>query len=165
MAMADQHIYTIPLLNDIHNHFPDILYNPRRFRNIHDLLDYIRQVAQISPYERGRYRYRTRLEQPEPVYIPLNNSIFGRIITELVGDMDDLESVIVRPTEQEISTATTVYRVNSLQDDICTICQDTVESGEVRRVTQCGHYFHRVCIDTWFQGNVLCPTCRHDIRT
>jgi len=165
--MTDQNIYNIPLLNDIHNHFPDILYNPRRFRHVQDLLDYIRQVAQVSPYERGRYRYRlqSRLEPQEPEYIPINNSIFSRIVSELVGNMEDLESVIVRPTEQQISTATTVYRVNSLQDDICTICQDTVESGEVRRVTQCGHYFHRICIDTWFQGNVLCPTCRHDIRT
>jgi hypothetical protein len=28
----------------------------------------------------------------------------------------------------------------------------------------CHHTFHKSCIDTWFQENVHCPVCRHDIR-
>ena len=42
---------------------------------------------------------------------------------------------------------------------------DNIESNEVRRIMHCRHYFHRTCIDTWFQTNVHCPTCRYDIRT
>jgi hypothetical protein len=73
--------------------------------------------------------------------------------------------VPVFPTADQINNATTVYRVNRRQDDICAICQDDIESNqEVRRLDHCNHYFHRNCIDTWFQGNVQCPTCRHDIR-
>ena len=89
------------------------------------------------------------------------------MLTRLMREylFDDLENVPVIPTEEQVANATTVYPINSLQDDICTICQDNIESGEVRRITQCGHYFHRNCIDTWLQGNVLCPTCRHDIRS
>jgi hypothetical protein len=34
----------------------------------------------------------------------------------------------------------------------------------VRRLNRCGHTFHTTCIDTWFQRNVHCPVCRHDIR-
>ena len=34
----------------------------------------------------------------------------------------------------------------------------------VRHLRHCNHYFHQDCIDTWFRGNVYCPTCRHDIR-
>lgn len=53
----EQNIYNIQLLNDLHNHFPDILYNPSRFRNIQDLLGYIISVANISPYRQGMYMY------------------------------------------------------------------------------------------------------------
>jgi len=176
-----QNIYSIQLLNDLHNHFPEILYGrPNRFRNVHDLIDYIRRVAQTSPYDRGFNQYISndisRVNRPQWEIIAdmpeegirLNgSSIISRVINELMGNvnnMDDLENVVIQPTAEQVANATNVYHVNSLQDDICTICQDNIESNEVRRITQCGHYFHRNCIDTWFQRNVQCPTCRHDIR-
>jgi len=46
-AMA---IYSIPFLNDLHNHFPEILYNPGRFQTVQDLITYIIQVANENPY-------------------------------------------------------------------------------------------------------------------
>ena len=58
--MTNNNIYPIQLLNDIHNWFPDILYNPGRFRNVQDLLEYIRQGADTNPYTRGLQLYNTR---------------------------------------------------------------------------------------------------------
>lgn len=49
--------YPIPLLNDIHQWFPDILYNPTRFRDVQDLLAYVRQVADVNPYTQGLQQY------------------------------------------------------------------------------------------------------------
>lgn len=49
--------YPISLLNDIHQWFPDILYNPSRFRDVQDLLGYIRQVADVNPYTQGLQHY------------------------------------------------------------------------------------------------------------
>lgn len=194
MDIMSQNIYQIQLLNDLHNHFPEILYSrPDRFRNVQDVIDYIRQVAQTNPYDRGLnqyishyrnnhqmsynsmsiperdYQQRFNVDMPELSYssvsIPVSSSsILTRFINSLIGNMDDLENVIVQPTAEEIARATTIYPVNNLQDDICIICQDAIESNEVRRITQCRHYFHKICIDTWFQTNVHCPTCRHDIR-
>lgn len=37
--------YGIGLLDDIHTHFPDILYNNHRFRTIGDVFDYVYEVA------------------------------------------------------------------------------------------------------------------------
>lgn len=37
--------YNIQILNDIHNYFPDFLYNSGRFRNIADVFSYIQEVA------------------------------------------------------------------------------------------------------------------------
>jgi len=190
-----QNIYTIPLLNDLHNHFPEILYaRPDRFRNVADLLEYIRDVAHTSPYQRGLHDYTLNRpnqweilnDTPDRVYIPISRqnvqngsngsnesngsngstiSIISRLINGIIGNMDDLENVIVQPTTEQVSNATNVYHVNVLQDDICIICQDNINSGEVRRITHCNHYFHNICISTWFQEHVYCPTCRYDIRT
>ena len=33
--------YGIGLLDDMHNYFPDLLYNPLRFNNVQDVLNYI----------------------------------------------------------------------------------------------------------------------------
>jgi hypothetical protein len=220
-----QPIYPIQLLNDLHNHFPDVLYNPGRFRNIQDLLDYIRQVADVNPYSRGLTMYNNRqtrtttnhrqnsttipsyspvelntttmnpnwpptvvttvsLEEtiPQTTRIRMPNSqntttlmntllgsMFGDILSGVGGD-NGLQTflnqrVIVHPTNEEINNASTAYRAVVHHDDICTICQDSIElNQEVRKLNHCGHYFHSECIDTWFTTNVLCPTCRHDIR-
>lgn len=159
-------MYSIPLLNDLHNHFPDILYRPERFRNVQDLLGYIQNVARMNPYDRGLQMYNQRpqnqWEITDNIFVVNRRSILTRFLNEYL--FDDLENVPVIPTVEQVTNATNVYHVNGLQDDICTICQDNIESGEVRRITHCMHYFHKTCIDTWFQTHVVCPTCRHDIR-
>lgn len=237
-----QNIYFIQLLNDLHNHFPEILYNPGRFQNVQDLLAYIRNVASYNPYDRGLAEYNShhnnynhhnrqygthipsyrtpvapapptpadvsRLYNTIPVnstipqtYVattvidesdippntrirmPLNtntnvlmNTLLGGLFGDILGAPIQVEGgaplqdflnqrVIVYPTNEEISNATTTFRATETQDDICAICQDEIENNqEVRRITHCNHYFHQNCIDTWFRGNVHCPTCRHDIR-
>lgn len=45
----------------------------------------------------------------------------------------------------------------------CAICQDSISSGGCR-IRQCGHVYHRSCIENWFSTSVRCPVCRHDIR-
>lgn len=233
--MAQHNIYSIQLLNDLHNHFPEILYNSQRFHTIQDLLSYIITVANISPFRRGSEEYNrtsgpvrnaapTQLNThvyppagpqvapplrqsvraapgsggamppPQPsaaVYMttftddgqqaaplpnainPLLNTLLGGLFGDILGGgagglnlnafLDT--RVPVYPTADQINNATTTYRASRRQDDICAICQDEIETNQdVRCLDHCNHYFHRNCIDTWFQGNVHCPTCRHDIR-
>ena len=69
--MASQNIYSVQLLNDLHNYFPDLLYNFRRFQNVQDVLGYIRAVSEISPYDRGLQQYRMRQRARQGV-IPIN---------------------------------------------------------------------------------------------
>ena len=237
-----QQPYSIQLLNDLHNHFPEILYNPGRFHNIQDLLSYIRNVASASPYDRGLAEYNSRHNYNQPnrqygthipsyrtpvaprpptppevsrlyntlpvnstipqtyvaattiidesdippntrIRMPLNtntnvlmNTLLGGLFGDILGTSIQVEGggnlqdflnqrVVVYPTNEEISNATTTFRATETQEDICAICQDEIENNqEVRRITHCNHYFHQNCIDTWFRGNVHCPTCRHDIR-
>jgi hypothetical protein len=90
----------------------------------------------------------------------LPNLVAGR------NQMDQfLEPVVIRPTPQQIDANTTLGNLVSDTDHSCAICQDALTSEqEGRKLNACGHWFHRSCIDTWLQGNVHCPVCRHDIR-
>jgi len=63
--------YSISLLNDLHEHFPDLLYRSQRFRNVPDVLNYVIQVANQNPYERGRAQYDID-HPPPPRYISEN---------------------------------------------------------------------------------------------
>ena len=53
--------YPIPLLNQLHHHFPDLLYAQEQFTTVQSVLQYIRRVAQQNPYDRLRQLY-----QPPP---------------------------------------------------------------------------------------------------
>jgi hypothetical protein len=222
--MASQNIYSVQLLNDLHTHFPEILYNPRRFQNVQDLLGYIRTVSEISPYDRGLHQYRMRqrprsslpmnrysnpiiqgtttgvssttgstsqstISTSMPTRIRINtdnsdvmDSFIGGLSIILGGRNSGImsmneqaideqlqaflnQSIPVYPTTREIENASTTFITTEQQDDNCAICQDEIETNQsVRCLTHCNHSFHQICIDTWFQRNVHCPTCRHDIR-
>ena len=79
------------------------------------------------------------------------------------GLAQGLEPVVVRPTPAQITIATEVLHPETEQD--CAICQDTIAvTQDCRKILHCGHWFHKDCIDPWFQQNVQCPICRYDIR-
>jgi hypothetical protein len=75
------------------------------------------------------------------------------------------DPVVVRPTVQQITAATTIQTQSSTQGEVCAICQDDIIINcQTRKINHCDHKFHKGCIDTWFAQNVHCPVCRHDIR-
>jgi len=76
------------------------------------------------------------------------------------------QTVVVRPTEQQINSATQIENIlNPTENESCAICQEDFQSNDItRKIIHCGHGFHRDCIDTWFSASVHCPTCRYDIR-
>jgi hypothetical protein len=54
--------YSISLLNDLHRHFPDLLYQPQRFQSVPDVLNYIIGVANRNPYETARAQYEQHIQ-------------------------------------------------------------------------------------------------------
>jgi hypothetical protein len=228
MANYEQ-VYSVGLLDDLHNFFPDILYRPQRFRTVQDLLQYISQQTQtrFNLFDRGLRRFeqssapqRQTITLPQ---IPRVSSIpppppnthastvaasatpYMNIVTEtfditpvltslLGGDIprtenttsavpstlttldaflallrppQNLDPVVVTPTQEQINTATHVFECLREQDQIslCSICQDDfTDNILVRQIRQCNHMFHKQCIDQWFRQNTHCPVCRFDIR-
>jgi hypothetical protein len=78
-----------------------------------------------------------------------------------VGPSSWTDPVVVRPTAEQITAATSVAGI--LNDDNCAICQEIMD-GPVTRINHCSHMFHPNCISEWFTRSVFCPNCRHDIR-
>jgi hypothetical protein len=50
-------IFRVGILDDLHNYFPDLLYNSDRFRSVQDVLRYIQQGARTNPFEQGLREY------------------------------------------------------------------------------------------------------------
>lgn len=47
----------------------------------------------------------------------------------------------------------------------CVICLDALREGDnARSLPQCGHVFHRACIDLWLLRQTRCPLCAVDVR-
>ena len=219
------HPYSISLLNELHEHFPDLLYRPSRFRNVGDLLNYVIGVAQRNPHTIAQEEYdRQHPRVPDVINPTISVSVGGSVARAPISDVEfnrmvyglsdphileqpvvfpvrpnrvasvrrstdpimsfigDLlggsssglagglqsfldQTVIIRPTPEQIDSHTTLSRSYQAQDDNCAICQDPIEMGQMMRIIgHCTHRFHQECIDTWFESHVTCPTCRHDIR-
>lgn len=199
--MSYTRIYNVGIMDDLHNYFPAILYEPERFRHVGELLSYVRDQAYdrfnlfnagARDYRRNHYPVQTPppfipqptwrmpprtgpLPMPVPITMPLPsqqdeeqlNQLLHQMIHGLMGHQiipTNLESVVVRPTPQQIATATSIS-TSQVEERACAICQDNIELGsEIRTLNRCEHAFHTGCIDTWFRTNVRCPVCRHDIR-
>ena len=76
-----------------------------------------------------------------------------------------LEPVVVRPTQEQITNATSIIELPN-NSEMCAICQyQMTDSQQIRRISYCRHSFHDTCINTHFTTNVRCPICRYDIRS
>lgn len=47
----------------------------------------------------------------------------------------------------------------------CAVCLDGIKQGQLcRKLSGCGHIFHRKCVDTWLVKVSACPICRTKIQ-
>ena len=69
--MADRYerVYDVGLLDDLHNYFPGLLYEPDRFRSVSDVLGYIRQNTsrRFNLFDHGARLYQQNRAQRTPV--------------------------------------------------------------------------------------------------
>lgn len=104
----------------------------------------------------------------DSIYRPLGGGFLRDFVTLFPGLNTVQENVIVRPSEQQIATATEEFLYTSntnLQNTSCPITLDDFQEGDaLKRIIPCGHTFRKPAIDNWFREKVRCPVCRYDIR-
>jgi len=186
--------YGIRIFDDLDQYLPALLYDTGRFTSVQDVLQYIRQQARYhmnrfdraqTDFHRNRRQGSPRRQAQAPAPTEDQNAAANEMFQQLFGTLLgagagatilttelhtplDLEAVHVRPTARqledgsELDTTTSPFTI--AEGEACTVCQETLEPGSLRRLRHCGHAFHRSCIDTWFLRHVRCPICRHDIR-
>ena len=112
-----------------------------------------------------------------PTTNPINNNINLDINTNNFGTntetndnfMDNfMTPIVIRPTSEQINTATVTSSYDLIQNPINTTCPiSTVEFRNediVTKIIYCGHIFLKIELDNWFGSNTRCPLCRYDIR-
>jgi hypothetical protein len=76
-------IFRVGILDDLHNYFPDLLYNSDRFRSVQDVLRYIQRGArtQFNPFEQGLREYNRNNHIVQPTQIPVVDSRITRDVS------------------------------------------------------------------------------------
>lgn len=91
-----------------------------------------------------------------------------RRLHERYPNLADLSPVTIRPTLTEMAAATRDTLYGELDNAMNTECPITREaftaSDRVIQICQCRHVFSADAGRLWFETNVRCPICRHDVR-
>lgn len=134
--------------------------------------DFFTRTMQLTPHS-GRSDALTQFMMNERRYLEMISRVFqshsrNQLATTLLtfampsqateGTFNDPVAVV--PTQAQIESS--LENINSSLTN-CAICQDSISSDGCR-IRTCGHVYHRSCLTNWFEMNVRCPVCRHDIR-
>ena len=147
----------------------DYNQNMRRFnQNISDLLEM---------YSTGINEERERRRQRQWRFFNMDSEHVNRIYEEprhnerrflyTTNLLNNLQDVIVRPTNEQIRFATEMilYDSSLITQLQCPISLEYFVTGEeICRIKHCRHCFKRSSLLNWFRRNVRCPVCRYDIR-
>ena len=96
--------------------------------------------------------------------------LFTQAIINGMSNYGNLSPVVVRPSREIIESSTENIMFSDIPSSIdryqqCPISHESFNSDTpITRIRQCGHYFERESIATWFQTSCRCPICRADIR-
>ncbi|KAK9733465.1 hypothetical protein RND81_04G069300 [Saponaria officinalis] len=62
----------------------------------------------------------------------------------------------------DVPLAIVITETNSVENDNCGICLETLESGvNICVLPVCKHLFHIKCTHKWFENRKYCPLCNH----
>ena len=146
--MADRYerVYDVGLLDDLHNYFPGLLYEPDRFRTVSDVLGYVRQNAsrRFNLFDYGARQYQQQnnrvpqntftrqtpvvnrwtpqvpITQPSQYEFDLTSEVDLAILTPLLRSLDRLSGLTPPPLipRQTIQRAHATNRFASIFQDI-----------------------------------------------
>jgi len=104
-------IFRVGILDDLHNYFPDLLYNSDRFRSVQDVLRYIQRGARINPFEQGLREYNRNNRDSRDSrdirnnYVVQNNQPTQIPVVDSTRAAYDISGVPVTPQRVSLTTS------------------------------------------------------------
>ena len=102
-----------------------------------------------------------RVEPPPPPLEPHPESDFWEPVASRLTD--ELFDEMVPTHRMSIS----IRKKYNMEDAICSICQEDINSRQHCSILKCEHIYHKNCIKTWLTKTCekpTCPCCRIDVR-
>jgi hypothetical protein len=192
--MADRYerVYDVGLLDDLHNYFPGLLYEPDRFRTVSDVLGYLRQNAsrRFNLFDYGARQYQeqnTRVPQntfsrqtpvvnrwtPPPVQpqVPtqyefdLTSEVDLAILAPLLRSLDRV-SGLTTPTQIQRAHGANRF-AGIFQDIVVHASQELIDSGSTLRTLLMDlEESCSICQDRMRQGENIrrLNACQHEFH-
>jgi len=94
----------------------------------------------------------------------INNSNPNRTVIWTEGDtaVINIEDAILNSYPILLYSQVKFHHKADSTSLICSICLGDYKDSEwLRFLPDCGHFFHKECIATWFRLNLSCPLCRN----
>ena len=95
--------------------------------------------------------------------IIINNDVLHIEVKSINEEINTLINEVINKAINEVINGiieTLIDKNESEEIDKCPICFDNINNDDDKKILNCGHIFHKYCIDCWNKINPTCPYCR-----
>ena len=95
-----------------------------------------------------------------------NNNLLGQLMNQIINTTNvnqPHEDINVTMDKEDINNLE-ILRYNEEENSNCSICLMDVVKDDYYYKINCGHFFHRKCLEKWLEEyNYVCPVCRKEL--
>ena len=158
-----QSIWNTPTANPSRQHN---LFGTPRAHSIDSLLQQVNNLNTMTSLQWAPGINNRNNSTTNPFLTNNNRNVFDSITNELIRTFSD--PVTVAPSADQIRASTITLAFSEIEEPMNLQCPISLEVFQpttiVTQIRHCRHAFLPSSFQTWFESNVRCPICRHDIR-